>query len=54
MARRTRFSAAGGTSVTKQLLFDFSAASSVGGILTFNFTDDRGNVLKASFTFSWS
>ena len=36
------------------LVFDFNNGSVTGGVLTFNFTDDRGNVLAVDFPFSFN
>jgi hypothetical protein len=33
-------------------IFDFNAGNATGGRLEFNFTDDRGNNLSATFTFT--
>jgi hypothetical protein len=41
----------GGNNYSAHLLFDFNAPSSVGGTLTFSVTDDRLNVLTATFVF---
>jgi hypothetical protein len=35
---------------TNNYIFDFNSAAATGGILEFNFTDDRGNNLTATFT----
>jgi hypothetical protein len=35
------------------LVFDFNNGSVTGGVLTFNFTDDRGNVLAVDFPFTF-
>jgi hypothetical protein len=35
------------------LIFDFNNGSVTGGILTFNFTDDRGNVLAVDIPFTF-
>lgn len=43
-----------GTTFTGNFRFDFNSGSNnMGGVLTFNFTDDRLNVLSATFSFSW-
>jgi hypothetical protein len=37
--------------VTGTFFFDFNRGDATGGILDFNFTDDRGNVLTSTFNF---